>query len=63
MAGRVCRIRGRGARVTGVLHGGGYTIGNSDSVRAYDQLHHAYGYKALIFTAVFAGHNDPGKGF
>jgi len=48
-------------RVTGVLHGGGYTIGNSDSVRAYDRLHHAYGYKALIFTAVFADHNDPGQ--
>jgi RND superfamily putative drug exporter len=44
-------------RVTGILRGGGYTIGNSQSVRAYDVLHHAYGYRALTFTAVFTG--DP----
>jgi RND superfamily putative drug exporter len=40
-------------RVLGVLHGGGYTIGNSDSVRVYDKLSKAFGYRALTFTAVF----------
>lgn len=40
-------------RVLGVLRGGGYTIGNSESVVAYDTLHRAYGYRALTFTVVF----------
>lgn len=42
-------------RVTGILRGGGYTIGNSQSVAAYNTLNHAYGYKALVFNVVFAG--------
>jgi putative drug exporter of the RND superfamily len=37
-------------RVSGVLRGGGYTIGNSESVAAYNTLHHAYGYRALTFS-------------
>jgi RND superfamily putative drug exporter len=41
-------------RVLGVLHGGGYTIGNSDSVRAYNTLNRAFGYRALTFTVVFS---------
>ena len=40
-------------RVSGVLHGGGYSVGNSQSVQAYDVLHRVYGYRALTFTAVF----------
>jgi RND superfamily putative drug exporter len=40
-------------RILGVLHGGGYTIGNSDSVRVYDRLNRAFGYRALTFTVVF----------
>ncbi|MGH2448009.1 MAG: MMPL family transporter [Chloroflexota bacterium] len=40
-------------RITSVLHGGGYTIGNSQSVAAYNVLHHAYGYRAQVFTVVF----------
>jgi RND superfamily putative drug exporter len=40
-------------RVTAVLHGGGYTIGKSQSVDAYNQLHRAFGYRALTFTVVF----------
>lgn len=40
-------------RVTSVLHGGGYTIGSSQSVDAYNQLHRAFGYRALTFTVVF----------
>lgn len=42
-------------RVTGVLRGGGYTIGNSQSVVAYNKLNHAFGYRALTFTVVFTG--------
>lgn len=42
-------------RVSGVLQGGGYTIGNSQSVAAYSRLNQAYGYRALMFTVVFAG--------
>ena len=42
-------------RVSGVLRGGGYTIGKSESVHAYNVLHHAYGYRALTFTAVITG--------
>jgi putative drug exporter of the RND superfamily len=37
-------------RVSGVLRGGGYTIGNSESVVAYNTLHDAYGYRALTFS-------------
>ncbi len=37
-------------RVSGVLRGGGYTIGNSDSVVAYNRLNAAYGYRALTFS-------------
>ncbi len=40
-------------RVTAVLHGGGYTIGKSQSVDAYNRLHGAFGYRALTFTVVF----------
>ncbi|HLJ67651.1 MAG TPA: MMPL family transporter [Chloroflexota bacterium] len=40
-------------RVSGVLHGGGYTIGKSQSVAAYNVLNAAYGYQALTFTIVF----------
>src|SRR5690242_11363 len=39
-------------RVTDVLQGGGYTIGRSESEAAYNQLHRAYGYRALTFTVV-----------
>lgn len=42
-------------RVSGILRGGGYTIGNSQSVAAYNALNHAYGYRALTFTIVFTG--------
>jgi putative drug exporter of the RND superfamily len=42
-------------RVTGILQGGGYTIGNSQSVAAYNTLNRAYGYRALVFNVVFAG--------
>lgn len=42
-------------RVTDVLRGGGYTIGNSESVQAYNELHRAYGYQALTFNIVFTG--------
>jgi RND superfamily putative drug exporter len=46
-------------RVSGVLRGGGYTIGNSESVVAYNKLRDVYGYRALTFTAVFAAaHRD-----
>jgi putative drug exporter of the RND superfamily len=37
-------------RVSGVLRGGGYTIGNSESIVAYNTLHDAYGYRALTFS-------------
>jgi RND superfamily putative drug exporter len=37
-------------RVSGVLRGGGYTVGNSESVVAYNTLHDAYGYRALTFS-------------
>ncbi|MBV9279613.1 MAG: MMPL family transporter [Chloroflexi bacterium] len=48
-------------RVASVLRGGGYTVGKSDSVAAYNDLHRAYGYRALIFTAVFtASEGDRG---
>lgn len=40
-------------RVTAVLHGGGYTLGKSQSVDAYNQLHRAFGYRVLTFTVVF----------
>lgn len=40
-------------RVSSVLHGGGYSIGNSESILAYNKLHDAYGYRALIFNVVF----------
>lgn len=40
-------------RVTGVLRGGGYTIGKSESVTAYSTLNRAFGYNALTFTVVF----------
>lgn len=40
-------------RVTTILRGGGYSIGNSQSVQAYNELHRAYGYRALTFTVVF----------
>lgn len=42
-------------RVSGVLRGGGYSIGSSESERAYTVLNRAYGYRALTFTAVWAG--------
>jgi RND superfamily putative drug exporter len=41
--------------VTSVLKGGGYNIPSSQSDRAYTVLSHAFGYKALTFTAVFSG--------
>ncbi len=41
-------------RVTGILRGGGYTIGNSQSVAAYNTLNRAYGYRALTFNVVFS---------
>ncbi|HEX8919277.1 MAG TPA: hypothetical protein VF898_12295, partial [Chloroflexota bacterium] len=44
-------------RVTGILRGGGYTIGNSQSVAAYNLLNKTYGYRALTFTAVFSAPN------
>lgn len=37
-------------RVSGILRGGGYTIGNSESIVAYNTLHDAYGYRALTFS-------------
>src|SRR5438270_13309184 len=40
-------------RVTSVLQAGGYTIGNSESIVAYNTLHQAYGYRALTFVVVF----------
>jgi len=40
-------------RVTSVLKGGGYTIGKTESITAYNDLHRAYGYRALTFTVVF----------
>jgi putative drug exporter of the RND superfamily len=40
-------------RVSGVLRGGGYSIGNSESVAAYNTLNRAFGYRALTFTVVF----------
>lgn len=40
-------------RVSGILRGGGYSVGNSESVRAYNVLNSAYGYRALTFTAVW----------
>lgn len=46
-------------RVLGVLRGGGYTIGNSESVTAYDTLNRAFGYRALTFNVVFTG--PPGE--
>jgi putative drug exporter of the RND superfamily len=42
-------------RIFGVLRGGGYTVGNSQSVVAYNKLSTAFGYKSLMFTAVFSG--------
>ncbi|GAC1327632.1 MAG: MMPL family transporter [Chloroflexota bacterium] len=42
-------------RVSQVLHGGGYSIGKSQSGAAYNDLHRAYGYRALTFTVVFFG--------
>jgi RND superfamily putative drug exporter len=42
-------------RVFGVLRGGGYTVGNSQSVVAYNKLSKAFGYTSLTFTAVFSG--------
>jgi RND superfamily putative drug exporter len=42
-------------RVTSILQGGGYTIGNSQSVAAYNTLNRAYGYRALVFNVVFSG--------
>lgn len=42
-------------RVTGVLRGGGYSIGNSQSISAYRALNTAYGYRALTFNVVFTG--------
>lgn len=45
-------------RVTGILRGGGYTIGSSESVTAYNTLNKAYGYTALTFTAVFTAPPD-----
>src|SRR5947209_4032459 len=41
-------------RVTGILRGGGYSIGSSESIAAYNTLNHAYGYRALTFTVVFS---------
>ena len=41
-------------RVLGVLRGGGYTVGNSQSVVAYNKLNQAFGYRALTFTVVFS---------
>jgi putative drug exporter of the RND superfamily len=40
-------------RILGVLRGGGYTAGNSQSVVAYNKLNRAFGYRALTFTVVF----------
>ena len=40
-------------RVTSVLQGGGYSIPASQSGSAYSALKHAFGYRALDFTAVF----------
>jgi RND superfamily putative drug exporter len=42
-------------RVSSVLQGGGYSIGNSQSVAAYNALNHAFGYRALLFNVVFTG--------
>jgi RND superfamily putative drug exporter len=42
-------------RVLGVLRGGGYTVGQSESVVAYNKLNKAFGYTSLTFTAVFSG--------
>ena len=46
-------------RVSGVLRGGGYTIGNSESVVAYNTLHDAYGYRALTFSVAITA--PPGR--
>ena len=40
-------------RILGVLRGGGYTIGNSESVTAYNKLNRAFGFRALTFSVVF----------
>lgn len=48
-------------RVTGVLHGGGYDIGNSQSVAAYNALHRASGYRALTFNVVFEARSGSGS--
>lgn len=40
-------------RVLGVLRGGGYTVGNSESVTAYNKLNKSFGYRALTFNVVF----------
>ncbi len=45
-------------RVTTVLHGGGYTIGKSQSVDAYNALHRAFGFRVLTFTVVFTAPPD-----
>jgi putative drug exporter of the RND superfamily len=45
-------------RVTSVLHVGGYSIGNSQSVSAYNTLNRAFGYRALLFNIVFTGRED-----
>ncbi|MGI8826477.1 MAG: MMPL family transporter [Chloroflexota bacterium] len=42
-------------RVTQVLKPGGYSIGKSESVVAYNDLHRAYGYRDLTFSVVFTG--------
>jgi RND superfamily putative drug exporter len=41
-------------RVLGVLRGGGYTVGNSQSIVAYNKLNRAFGYQSLTFTVVFS---------
>ena len=48
-------------RIFSVLRGGGYTVGNSQSVVAYNKLSTAFGYKSLMFTAVFAGGTAPSR--
>lgn len=40
-------------RVTGILRGGGYSIGASQAEAAYNVLNHADGYRALTFNVVF----------
>lgn len=47
-------------RVTTILRGGGYSIPDSQSIDAYNALHHAYGYETLSFTVVFTAPHSSG---